>query len=217
MKKIIFRNLCILAIFSAILTIGLMTMVMYNETASLMQQQIKNEGGFLSLTLDREVPISFLKEASFVLPMSRITLINTDGSIIYDDRADAAAMENHLDRQEVQDAIRFGSGTSRRFSVTTGSETFYYAQKLANGQILRTSITVNIIRSVLMEMIPWFVIIALCVILLSFMLSSFQTKGIIGPINDLDLEEPLSNPAYDELAPLLIRMNNQNGQIKQQI
>ncbi|MCL1849326.1 MAG: ATP-binding protein [Clostridiales bacterium] len=217
MRKIVFRFFSLIASVTALVTTILMTIVVNSQVSALLQQQIRNEGAFLALALDQGVAASFLKEAGFVLPSGRITLINSDGSVFYDDRADVAGMENHLDRQEVQEALRFGNGTSRRFSVTTGNETFYYAQKLTDNRILRTSITVNIIQATLKEMIPWFVIIALYAIGVSLVLSSYLTKKIVEPINLLNLEDPLGNPAYDELAPLLIRMNNQNSQIEENI
>lgn len=217
MKRKIFRNFCLIAIICVLVTAGLLTTVMYRQAVSQMQQQIKSEGGFLALALDRDIPLSFLKEAGFILPMYRITLIESDGTVLYDDRADAGGMENHLDRQEVREALRSGSGNARRFSTTTGFETFYYAQKLTNGRILRTSAAVSIARTVLTNTLPWFVVIAIAAIGLAMLLASRQTKTIVEPINQLDLDEPLADPVYDELAPLLIRMSNQKKEIDRQI
>jgi two-component system phosphate regulon sensor histidine kinase PhoR len=190
---------------------------MYQQAVSQMQQQIKSEGGFLALALDRGVPFSFLKEASFVLPLNRITLIDSDGTVIYDDHADVVSMENHLDRLEVQEALRFGSGYSKRFSSTTGFETFYYAQKMSDGRVLRTAATVNLVSATLGDILPWFFVLGLLAVGLTMLASAYQTGKIVAPINELDLDDPLGNPAYDEMAPLLLRMNNQRKQINQQI
>jgi len=146
----------------------------------------------------------------------RITLIDTDGTVLYDNEADPAEMENHKDRTEVKEAFSNGSGTSIRYSNTMTEETIYYALKLKDGQVLRIAATQDSIYAWLIKLlIPAGCIfgIAVCG---SLIISSKLSRSILTPINNLNLDDPENNDTYEELHPLLERISTQNKMIRSQ-
>ena len=148
---------------------------------------------------------------------SRITLIDQDGSVLYDSQAEASSMENHKDREEVKEAAETGTGKAVRMSETLSEKTIYYALRLEDGKILRVSSTQYSVLALVYQLIVPVLWILLLMIVLSGLFASRLSKKVVEPVNKLDLEHPEENEVYEEMAPLLSRMYKQNREIKNQI
>jgi len=148
---------------------------------------------------------------------NRITWIAADGTVLYDSLADASSMENHSDREEFKEALLNGKGEATRYSSTVMNKTLYFAKLMADGTVIRVSSTQDSVVTLLFELLYptlWIIIFA---IILSVVLASKLSKRIIKPINEIDLEHPESCEAYDEISPLLAKINRQNRTIQNQI
>ena len=148
---------------------------------------------------------------------SRITLIDQDGSVLYDSQAEASSMDNHKDREEVKEAAETGKGKAVRMSETLSEKTIYYALRLEDGKILRVSSTQYSVLALVYQLIVPVLWILLLMIVLSGLFASRLSKKVVEPVNKLDLEHPEENEVYEEVAPLLSRMYKQNREIKNQI
>lgn len=148
---------------------------------------------------------------------NRLTWIAADGSVLYDGQADEHAMENHASREEVQEAFATGTGVSQRYSDTLLEKTLYCAKRLPDGSVLRISVSTASLAVLVLGMLRPICIVVLGGIILSFLLANRLSRRIVEPLNALDLEHPLENQTYDELAPLLRRINQQHGQIDAQM
>ena len=147
----------------------------------------------------------------------RITWVAADGTVLYDNRADAAQMENHAGREEIREAMENRTGTARRYSATLSQATLYYSRRLSDGSVIRIASDQYTVPVLLVSMIqPILIIAALCV-LLSAVLATRLTRGIVRPVVELDLEHPENAKVYDELAPLLERLRRQNETIQRQV
>lgn len=139
----------------------------------------------------------------------RITWIDADGSVIYDTVKGEDISENHLQREEVQQALKTGTGESRRYSDTLLEKTIYYAKKMDDGTVLRISTSAATAGFLAIGMIPPILFILIVALVLSGILANRLSKRIVKPINNLDLENPLENDTYEEISPLLNRINRQ--------
>lgn len=147
----------------------------------------------------------------------RITWIGSDGAILYDNEADRSGMGNHLEREEVKEALETGFGESSRYSQTLSEKLFYSAQRLPDGTVLRLSGVQNTLWSLLLGFTQPIALVALLALILSFILASRLSKKIVEPINQIDLENPasyLGNKEYEEIEPLLYRMSVQQSEIR---
>ncbi|MDD6246723.1 MAG: ATP-binding protein [Firmicutes bacterium] len=147
----------------------------------------------------------------------RLTWIAPSGEVLFDSQADESSMENHAQREEVRQALETGEGQSSRYSSTLLEKTIYYAKKLTDGSILRISISRATAGVLVMGMLqPMLVVLAAALILALFLAKRISAR-IVAPLNRLDLEKPLENDTYEELSPLLTRINQQRRQIDAQL
>lgn len=147
----------------------------------------------------------------------RITWIQTDGKVIYDTQAGADSMENHADRQEVKQALAEGEGSSSRYSDTLMEKTSYYARLLDDGSVLRVSTTYATAGLLVLGMLQPILVVLIAALVLSGMLARRISKRIVEPMNSIDLDRPLENDTYEELSPLLNRINQQHKEIEMQM
>lgn len=213
MKKHIFRSILIVAVSVLALCLGLMMSVMYRSLLAEQHEQLKTKLAIITHGIE-EGGVYWLENLD--MTGYRVTLITSEGVVLYDNMADAASMENHLEREEIADALQSGSGESVRFSSTLTTKTFYQAKRLEDGSILRISFTKNSVLSILLGMLTPVLIILVAAIILSSILASRIAKRTITSLNTLDLEHPLNNNTYDELSPLLLRISHQKRQIESQ-
>lgn len=141
---------------------------------------------------------------------SRITIIDKTGVVLQDTQTSPSIMDNHGTRKEVQEAFHKGEGYETRHSKTLGTQTFYHAVLLEDGRVIRVSRTINSVFTTMLELLPSFTMIGVLLLLLALYLSHRATQKLIQPINNLDIENPLENQVYSELAPLLQKLHDYN-------
>lgn len=146
-----------------------------------------------------------------------MTLIQKDGTVLFDSKTSPEKLENHSNRPEFVEAEKEGKSESIRYSETYAKKTFYYALRLENGNVLRVGKTVDSVYTTWISSLAVLGFLMLLVLILEFVFVERQTRELIKPINDLDLEHPLKNVCYEELRPLLVRVDDQNRQIRQQV
>ena len=210
MKKKISITMCLMTAVSVIITAVMISLVIYRKNYNEMKSMIRAEAEYISQAIDTE-DINYLESVKNVTP-SRITWIDSNGNVIYDSAGEN--LSNHSDRPEIIDAVKNGSGESSRLSETFSEQTYYYAVKLTNGTILRMSDTTSSIYHDIFSALPYTVIVIAIIIILAIIVSNNETEKIIKPINELDLDNPSNNLKYDELAPLLRRIEKQNSDIE---
>ena len=214
MRKKIFKNMCLLALVTILLSSLLVTIVYYANSDARMKSEVREETRFVrgAVELSGQDYLATVENTA-----NRITLIDTDGTVLYDNQADPATMENHSDREEFQEASTAGAGEATRISDTIAEQTFYYAVKLLNGQVLRVAATTDSVFAAVLAVLPWILGVEVLVAVCTVLFSNFLTKKIVAPINRLDLDHPADNEIYDELSPLLGKISRQNEVIAQQM
>ena len=214
MTKKIFHSILLVAC-TVLLACYLVILTSLNDYfTSLRKSQLKTQLSFASTAVEDE-GIDYLKNVEN--GEYRLTLIDTDGTVLYDTNADAAAMENHSDRREFQEASLSGYGESHRYSRTLTEQTYYFAKRLSDDRVLRISTSQVTIVSLLLGMLQPILVITFLAILLSVFLAKRASRNLVKPLNNLDLNDPLSNDVYEELSPLLRHMAQQNKQIALQM
>lgn len=217
MKKMRTRILraIVLSSFIAILsTLAIVIGFSYDFILDTELDDLKNTAHSMASAVEKE-GVSFLETVNY--ETVRLTLISSQGEILFDDTADSNTMENHADREEIRAAIDKGEASVLRYSQTLSKYTLYYALLLDNGCVFRVSVTRSSIFSLLVLLIQPIVIVFLVVILISVFLASRLAKSVVKPINEIDLELPEKAKTYEELAPLISRLVSQKEQIKAQI
>ncbi len=216
MKRRILRDMLLLSFTTITLVALLICGVLYNYEFTNMKQDIRNEASYIAMLLDQDVPDP-IGQLSQVYTRSRITLIAPDGTVLFDNTTIPGHMENHLDRHEVKMAEQNGFGETLRLSQTIGRQTFYYAIRLMDNNILRVAFTTDTVVSVLLRILPIVIVIFCIVFTIALILAVRQSKQLVQPINAIDLENPSNNQTYDELLPLLSRIRQLRGHIDQQV
>ena len=215
MTKKIFRST--VAVGLAVLAASLVIIMgaLYSYFGKLQEQQLKDELSIAAAAMAKGDGMSYLTRLDS--DNYRITWLRADGVVLYDTRADAATMENHAQREEVRQALANGAGESSRYSNTMLTKMLYYAQRLPDGTVLRLSASRVTAGAVLLGMLQPILLVIAAALILSGLLASRVSKRIVEPLNRLDLEHPLENEAYEELSPLLRRLEHQRRQIDQQM
>lgn len=213
MTKRIFRSICLVALTVFLASVVLFMGVLYEYFSNVEQAQLKMQTTLAAQGVTNEGIDYFhdLKVKNY-----RISWIDAEGNVIFDSASDTAEMENHLEREEVREALSSGYGESRRYSATLMERSFYSAQKLDDGTILRLSISQNSILTLLLGMTQPICIIFVIALILSIVLAIQVSKKIVKPLNEIDLDNPLSNEGYDELSPFLRRIDSQQKQLRGQ-
>nr|HMM33000.1 PAS domain-containing sensor histidine kinase [Clostridia bacterium] len=216
MKRKVFRSMSLLACAAVLVSMVMAAFVMYGGVYSAMREKVKNEAAYVAaaVNLSGETYFSSVRGVS---DQSRITLVAADGTVLYDSFKPAAELENHLSRPEISGALQNGQAESERLSSTLGDITFYYAVHLNDGSVLRVANAVDSVYKAVFKSLPYMALTVIGAALLSMLAARLFTKRIVRPINAIDLEQPLQNDVYDELSPLLSRIDRQNKQIETQL
>jgi len=148
---------------------------------------------------------------------SRLTIIAPDGTVLLDNKASVATMENHADRDEFRQAILAGSGEATRYSGTLGGSTYYYAIQLNGGNVLRVSKAMNRITEGFVAIMPAIVAVIAVVLLIANVVSRRLTDNILRPLNEIDFDGDNSVDVYDELVPYVKKIDRQRQEIAAQI
>ncbi|MBE5039672.1 sensor histidine kinase [Ructibacterium gallinarum] len=215
MTKRIFRSIFFVAAVVLIAGFALIMGTLYRYFDNQLHKELQNEAEYLSTAVE-QLGVTVLKELG--PSQERVTLIDQDGTVLFDNLADQSSMDNHSGREEIQAAMANGSGSAVRYSKTLSERTLYYALRLENGQVLRVSSTQYTILSLIGSMIYPVLLIFILLIVLSGIFASRASKKIVKPINELDLEHPMDDEkVYDEIAPLLSKIGHQSRTIQRQI
>ena len=214
MTSKIFRSTVFVAVVVLLCSLGIVIGVLYNHFTGVQVQQLKDELS-LAVTGTEQYGNAFLENVE--ADRFRVTWIDKDGTVLFDTQVDQSAMENHADREEIREAFATGSGSAVRNSSTLTEQTYYEARRLADGTVLRISTNQASAWALMMDLLWPIILIAVLAIGLSLILARRMSKNIVEPMNNLDLEHPLSNDTYEELSPLLRRINQQHLQIDAQM
>ena len=213
MRSKIFRSIWLVLVSALLVSYGLIVGLLYSHFTNEQLDQLRNETRLASQAV-------MLGGLDFLDRLGntdyRITWITADGTILYDNEADTLIMENHLEREEIRDALRTGYGESRRYSSTLFERQLYTAQRLPDGTVLRLSITQTTIWNIFLRFLLPLGLILLFEVFMSLLLASRLSKRIVGPLNELNLDSPLENSgqeAYAEIMPLLKRLDDQHKQL----
>ena len=214
MTKRIFRATLLVGVAVLIASLTLVMGALYSYFGRVQESQLRDELSLAVVGVEQN-GMDYLKQLES--DQYRITWLRADGAVLYDTRADAESMENHAQRQEVQQALATGEGESSRYSDTLLQKTVYYAKRLPDGTVLRLS-AIRVTTGVLvLNMLQPILLVLAAALILSGVLASRLARRITEPLNRLDLEHPLENDTYEELAPLLRRMEHQRRQIDRQM
>ena len=216
MRKRVFGSIFLTAIVTLLLTAGLFLLVVHAGLTRDLRGRLAREGGYIAAAVSTDRDLEEIK-ALGTLCADRITLVKKDGTVLYDNETPAAEMKNHGTRPEIRRAAETGVGEDSRLSETLETQTYYYALRLANGDILRIAATADSAFGALAGASPWIVLVVLLALLVAALLASRLTHVFLAPIVSLDLHDPLKNEAYDELSPLLHRIDRQNRRISIQM
>ena len=215
MTKRIFRAVCISAVTVLCASIILIMGVLYGYFNDVRKNQIKSELSLAKNAVETE-GVSYLENLKNKSTDYRITWIDKSGNIIFDTQSNSESMENHLEREEVKEAFANGSGESERYSSTLTEKMMYCAELLDDGTVLRISVSQLTVLTLLLGIAQPVAIVFVIALVVSFIFASRISKRIVKPLNEIDLDNPLENDAYDELSPFLSKISNQQKKIKLQ-
>lgn len=214
MKKKIFQSILNVTIIVLLSSLFLITGVLHNYFQKIQMKQLKDELSLAALGTEQE-GVNYLSNLN--VEGYRITWIASDGTVLFDNQADTSKMQNHSDREEFLEAVDAGIGSSFRHSVTLTENTLYEAKLLSDGTVLRISMNQKSVFALLLGLIQPFGFILIVAIVAAYFIAEKLAKQIIEPIDEIDLEHPLRNDSYEELAPFLKRIHYQKKQIKWQM
>ena len=214
MTKKIFQSILLVA--GAVLLASLLIIMgfLYDYFGGVEENQLRDELSLAAAAVE-DGGTDYLSQLT--ADRYRLTWIAADGSVLYDTKTDAESLENHASRAEVSQALTTGTGESTRYSSTLMEKTMYYAQRLADGTVLRISISRATVGMIAVGMIQPLLIVLIVALILSGLLARRLSRRIVDPLNSLDLEHPLDNDAYEELSPLLKRIHRQHVEIQTQL
>ncbi len=211
MTSKIFRSIFITALAVFMATLAIITSFLYGYFTDIQIDQLKDELSIASVGTEQSgnAYLENLKSDNF-----RLTWVSSDGKVLFDSQADKSVMDNHIDREEIIEALETGKGSSSRYSATLTEKTLYEAVLLSDGTVLRISVNRASGLTLLLGLLYPVLIVIIIAVIISAILAHKMSKRIIEPLNKLDLDNPMENDAYEEIAPLLSRIHRQNLKIE---
>ena len=213
MTRRIFQSICLAALAVLIGAVVVMMGALYNYFSDMQRRQLVMQTNLTAQAVTAE-GVAFLENMADM--EARVTLIGADGGVLYDSHTDSQIMENHLERQEIREALESGTGYAVRYSDTLAEQYIYTARRLPDGSVLRLALTQYSTMTLVMDMAEPILIVILLALILAMWLASRLARSIVRPLNELDLDNPLDNRGYEELSPLLRRIDSQQRQLKGQ-
>lgn len=214
MTSKILRSILSVATVVLISSMLVVTGFLYSYFDGVQQTQLKTELN-LAAKATEQLGIDYLE--SLNTDQYRLTWVAPDGTVIFDSEADPATMENHANREEIIEARTYDFGSSTRESSTMMEQTVYEAKSLEDGSVLRISINRATKLMLILGLLQPIGILLIVAIAVSALLARRMAKRVVEPLNNLNLEEPLENEAYEELSPLLHRIHSQQNKIEDQM
>ena len=214
MTKRIFRSVAAIAAAVLLLTMAVILGVLYSYFSEVQWDRLESELALSKIGFEAsgEDYLSQIHSSSF-----RITWISSDGKVLFDTQADHSDMDNHSDREEIREALTYGKGASERYSSTLTEKMLYSAVKLSDGTVLRIAAAQDSVLALLLDVLFPILLILVAAFTTSLLLAKAMARKIVEPLNDLDLDSPTECNTYEELSPLLHRIEKQNLQIQTQI
>lgn len=212
-------HLFIMGLVTAILVSLITWLVFFNAFQNQVNADLKTDAQLIATSYDYITDDNNLKD--FAKGQTRITLIKADGNVIFD--SEKKSDENHLERSEIKDVLQDGEGYSSRYSETTRTNTYYYAMKLSNGNILRVAKDADALNSVFTSILPYMILIFIMLLIMSLAIGFFLTKKIINPITKLsesvdDIGTDIdADDIYPELSPFITEIIAQKREIRYQL
>lgn len=211
MTKRIFRSICAVALIVFAASLVLIMGVLYSYFSQVQKSQLKMQTNLAAQGVNDE---GFPYFEGLNTENYRITWIGADGTVLYDSKTNSSEMENHLEREEFIEAKKNGYGESARYSVTLMERSLYSAKLLDDGSVIRLSISQNTVFTLLLGMAQPICVVFVIAVALSMVLASRLSKKVVRPLNELNLDDPLSNEGYEELNPLLKRIDSQQRELR---
>ena len=209
MRKKIQRSMVMVLAVTLLLSYIILTLITYNTNLSTLESEVRQEAEYIRTAINIS-GAGYLEEMDGVDWTTRVTQIDEDGNVLYDTRRDSSTLENHSGRKEVREALAEGEGEDVRMSDTVGQEMYYYALLLDDGTVLRASKSMDGLVRTALGNLPVMAGLAAIMLILAYFMAKWQTRRLVKPIYDLDLEQPLENETYEELTPFLEAMDRQN-------
>ena len=213
MTKRIFRSIFTVAAVVLLASFVLITGVLYEYFSNKQMDQLNMQTHLAAQGVETSGESYF---DDMDISGCRVTWIAADGTVLYDSQAEQTDMENHADREEVQQALKTGHGESMRYSTTLMERQLYSADRLSDGTVLRISDMQYTPLTLILGMIQPVIIIALLALLLSLYLASRMSKRIVKPLNEMSLDDAEKIDTYPELAPLTDKLRSQQNQLREQ-
>lgn len=214
MTKRIFKSILLAAFVVLLASTGLTLGVLYNHFGNQLEKELRTEAEYLAIAVEKEGMKAF---DSLPADAQRITYVDTDGTVLFDNAAEADQMENHKEREEIEEAMEKGRGSAVRTSDTLSRKTLYFALRLEDGTVLRVSSEQYNVPGLIGGMVQPMLLILLLMLIISGFLASRLAKHIVNPLNGLDLDHPQENQTYDEIAPLLTKISRQQNSLQREI
>ena len=209
MRKKIQRSMVMVLAVTLLLSYIILTLITYNRNLDTLESEVRQEAKYIQAAINIS-GAQYLEEMDGVDWTTRVTQIDENGDVLYDTRRDSSTLENHSGRKEVREALAEGEGEDVRMSDTVGQEMYYYALLLDDGTVLRASKSMDGLVRTALGNLPVMAGLAAIMLILAYFMAKWQTRRLVKPIYDLDLEHPLDNETYDELTPFLEAMDRQN-------
>ncbi len=214
MTKRIFRTILLVSALVLVCGLACVMGVLYSYFSRQLKEELHDKAAYLAVAVEGDGTAALEKLSG---RPERITMVAADGTVLYDNRADESTMTNHADREEIQEALKTGSGEAVRQSDTLAEQTVYYALRLNDGSVLRVSSTQYNVPILLVGLLQPLAFIILLLLALSGFFAFRASKKIVEPINQLDLEHPEEGESYEEIAPLLTKIHKQQKTIAVQL
>ena len=209
MRKRIQRSMVMVLAVTLLLSYIILTLILYNRNLSTLESEVRQEARYIQAAINISGS-QYMEEMDGVDGSTRVTQIDENGDVLYDTRRDGSTLENHSGRKEVREALATGEGEDVRMSDTVGQEMYYYALLLDDGTVLRASKSMDGLIRTALNNLPVMAGLAAVMLVMAYFLAKWQTKRLVRPIYELDLEHPLENKTYEELTPFLEAMDRQN-------
>ncbi len=212
MRKTIFHSLLLVSLITAVLILPLTLLLYYHTYEERIEEDLFAELSYVEALIQGGAAYDSIPAGS-----RRLSVIDTVGTVLYDSAADEDSMDNHLDREEVREALENGIGLSERRSSTLSVKSIYAAKKTDGGLVIRLSTEARTLIAFISMLFPPLLIVILAVLVIMLILSRSISRRIVRPINSLNLDSPEDNETYEELSPLLLRLKKEKERVREQI
>ena len=209
MRNRIQKSMIFVVTMSLLISYILVTLVIYRQALDIRRSELVQEAGYIRAAIEISGE-EYFGTMDKVSKRTRVTWIDKDGKVLYDTGNDQETLANHKSRKEFKEALANGSGQDIRMSDSKGQEMYYYALKMDDSSVLRVSRGMDTVWNTAFMILPYMIAIGVMMACVAWFMTRHQVKRLIAPINNLDLEEPLENDVYEELHPLLERIDRQN-------